>query len=554
MKRTFWLALLMVLSACTHHEVADIVAPSRHATQAASASVADRLVARYNSSVTGCAGGTPAYECSGVLIRRATYASSYDFWTHSPGAIQLGSSTFSFIRNGVNSSSADVTSGFILMDPESARAAGKTELKARCIFPFMANTQAGNRAMHGCGFANGANPDPLPADLSNCSKLAIPAITPAAWIQNFNEHGANVVNQCSLSTTVATEFATSLAVRASYPDITKVYGNEMLFELWDTQAPANLPIEAIFYNASKEGSLVNAQALKHAYQVKTNIGLPIVRLDFAVGAQRFVLKPVDQEDGWAVAQRLNARHADTSRECADGKAAVYCNGVLVRAISYSTNYHAWNPNLTTQPIGGVSFSYLRGDVETLAMFNDKAQGIILRELNYATTAGLQPINALCVYMVDANTWQRADKGCGPHATTPGSNTCAIEGVVTLAQLGAHFQAGNPANHQCSLAITPAPFMMAIDGRRQFVNPTTSVWQRYNEIMLAAWPMDIPAQLPLDAIFYVAGTGEAEGLRQAKEIQKDLWRSAGGMIKPVVRMDLKAAANAVFSYRREDQAY
>jgi hypothetical protein len=574
MNRKFLLVLLLSLSACTQNEGPNtptapgasqpmgtpMQAPAAQSAAPSAAELEARLNTRYNSAVASCPGNTPAYNCSGILFRRVTYSPNHDFWGHSSNAMRLGSSTFSYIRNGVNSNSSDVTSGYILMDPDSARAAGKVELKARCIYPFMASTQSNNRAMHGCGFANRPSPDPLPADLSNCATLAEPAVTVAAWNKNFTEHGSDPINQCSLSTKVPAEFITSLAVRGSFPELTRTHGNEILFELWDTRTPEQLPIEAIFYNSTQEGSLVNAQALKHSYQVKTNIDLPIVRLDFGRGAKRFAVRTVDQEDGWTAAQRINARHADTTSECPGAKAAVYCSGVLARSLSYSTNYHAWNPNPNTQPIGGVSFSYLRGDVKTLATAGPKGQGMILRELNYASTAGLQAIQALCIYMADSNTWKRADHGCGVESASPGSEPCALQKpeVNTVETLKAHFLSvpASPAwrrlHHQCSLAIEPAPFMLAINGRQQIIAGTESNFYRYNEIMLAAWPMDIPTRLPIDAFYYVAGS--EEGLRQAREIQKDLWRSADGMIKPVIRMDLTAAPTAVFSYQVADQAY
>lgn len=557
MDRLIIALLLLVLGACARIETPEIV-PVPQARQMPMASLADRLNARYNSTVQNCADGTPAYNCSGILIRRATYNAAYDFWGHSADATRLGSTTYSYIRNGLNSSSADIASGYILMDLESARAAGKIEPNARCIFPFMADTQANNRAMHGCGFANRPSPDPLPSDLSNCATLAVPAITPAAWMANFNEHGSDRINQCSLSTAVAGQFMTSLTVRTSYPDLTKLYGNEILFELWDTQTPANLPIEAIFYSASKEGSLINAQALKHAYQVKTNIELPIVRLDFGTGATRFAMRDVDQEDGWQVAQRLNERYANLTAECAGAKAAVYCSGVLARAISYSVNYKAWNPNLGgTQP-GSVSFSFLRGDVVTLAMYLKKAQGVIFSDPQYSEAEGLTPLDPLCIYMNDGATDLRANLGCGKHPYYADSQSCASQGITTLEKFKAHYFAVTGPEyqryHQCSLDIAPEAVMLALNARREFFSGDGYTGNPYNEVLIAAWPMNIPSQLPLDGFYYVAGSTAAEGLRQAKEIQKDFWRSTQGQIKPVVKLDLTATAGGWFTYVRGDQAY
>jgi hypothetical protein len=109
--------------------------------------------------------------------------------------------------------------------------------------------------------------------------------------------------------------------------------------------------------------------LRHDYRVRTGLSLPLVRLDFAKPADPALQSaPQDQEDGWQVAERLNARFADKSRQCADGRAPVYCNGVLARASQYSTAFHAWNPNPNTNPKDAVPFSYMRADVKTVKLF------------------------------------------------------------------------------------------------------------------------------------------------------------------------------------------
>jgi hypothetical protein len=53
------------------------------------------------------------------------------------------------------------------------------------------------------------------------------------------------------------------------------------------------------------------------------------------------------------------------------------------------------------------------------------------------------------------------------------------------------------HHQCSLAIEPNSFMLAIDGRAQLINGTESPYTATTKFMLSAWPQNIPDQLPLD---------------------------------------------------------
>lgn len=510
--------------------------------------VAARLNARYANTVESCSNGGAALECSGVLISRS---SSSNFWVHSAAAAALGSVTFSYLRADATISLADA-SGFIFMDKQTALQQGKSWAEPRCIYPLIAGTQNAGRPQNGCGFATRAG-----AEQSTCSGLTDPVETVESWIANFKKYGSNPRNQCSLSTRDAKQFMVSLKVRGSLEQASTLL-NELLIPTWDVNTPERLPIEAFFYNAASPGSLITAQMLRHDYRVRTGLSLPLVRLDFAKPAtQRFSQRPQDQEEGWQVADRLNARFVDRSRQCADGRAPVYCNGVLARATHYSTAFHAWNPNPNSNPKDAVSFSYMRADVKTVKLFSP--QGLLFDRLGYTSGPGLVAIEPLCIYMADANTWSRSTQGCGPGTDFPtDSKPCASMGIDTVAALGAHFRkvpaapAWQRLHHQCSLAIQPASFMLAIDGRTQFIVGTESEYYGYNEIMLRAWAQNIPDSLPLDAIFYTSAGGPA-ALTQAKQIQQDLFRSSASLIKPVVRIDLSATGQA-FSYRREDQGY
>ncbi|WP_342624119.1 hypothetical protein [Pseudomonas alkylphenolica] len=523
--------------------------------QAQATNVVARLNERFANTTQSCSGDTPAYTCSGVLIRRSTYNPAIDFWKHSAAAQALGSVTFSFLRADANTTLSD-SSGFIFMDTMTAQQEGKVWPGVRCIYPFIAGTQNAGRPLHGCGFATPSGSSAI--EESTCAGLVVPAVTPDLWIANFVRFGSTPRNQCSLSAQDPAQFMTSLTVRNRLPDQARTLLNEVLVPTWDVDTPERLPIEAFFYNSVHAGSLVNAQALRHAYKVRTGQSLPIVRLNFTAPAtERFTQRPQDQEDGWEVAERLNARFSDTDRQCADGRAPVYCNGVLARATVYSPAFHAWNPNPNTNPKDAVSFSYMRTDVRTVKLFYP--QGLLFGSLGYNADPGVEVITPLCIYMADANTWSRTTQGCGAGTDYPSdSGPCASMGIKDLTALGNHFSKvpADPAwrrlHHQCSLAIEPASFMLAIEGRAQFVGGTENPYYGYNETMLKAWPQNIPDRLPLDAIFYTTEGGTA-ALDQAKQMQQDLFRSSASLVKPVVRLTLGATAPA-FTYRREDQGY
>ena len=96
--------------------------------------VAD-LNAKYQSNVTQCSNGTPAYYCSGVLLRAVDYSTFFKFWDYGSQATKLGSVAFTYIRSDVGSTALNGNrkSGFILKDQTSSIAVGKV-LNLRCIF------------------------------------------------------------------------------------------------------------------------------------------------------------------------------------------------------------------------------------------------------------------------------------------------------------------------------------------------------------------------------------------------------------------------------------
>jgi len=278
---------------------------------AASPKLIERLNNRYQNTRASCPDGrTPLY-CTGLLIRRSVYSSSFDFWTHSPAAKALGSVTLSFIRADANTNGNDISSGFILMDDATAQAREKQMPSFRCIYPFSAGTQNANRPLHGCGFANSEAPPRV--DESTCGTLADPAITATRWIANFQRFGSNRANQCSLSTKVPTQVIASLEVRQQLSTPTDTYGNELLAELWDEQKPESLPIEAFFFNPKKSGSFSSALELRDAYYIKTSQLLPLVRLDFNASGNAIVTALSEQEQGEQISNGLNLRLATLAK-------------------------------------------------------------------------------------------------------------------------------------------------------------------------------------------------------------------------------------------------
>ncbi|MFJ3484192.1 hypothetical protein ACIPL1_12545 [Pseudomonas sp. NPDC090202] len=237
------------------------------------------------------------------------------------------------------------------------------------------------------------------------------------------------------------------------------------------------------------------------------------------------LQQQTETDGHDVAARLNARYLDTSAAC-DGLPAYRCNGVLLRAVTFNPASHVWNPGSSAISRNGVSFSYLRADVGNDSIYGP--QGFIIDPTPAATA---YPLAVRCAYPANAGTDLITDS-CRAR--------CEQEGVASIESWRNRYAATPPKS--CAFSTEPEQFQLSVQVRQAFPADWQFIW---NEVIVAPWPQDIPAQLPLEALFYT----RADGLVQAQSIQQD-YRAATGKTLPLIKLTLKAAAP--FSYVLEDQ--
>lgn len=290
---------------------------------------------------------------------------------------------------------------------------------------------------------------------------------------------------------------------------------------WNDQSPQQIPVQGLFYDRNWPTGLLAAQRDQRDYFQATGLWLPILRLDLRDSAQQvFGFNQGDQlYAGYQVAARLNARFRDTTVACRDGRAAFHCNGVLLRGTAASTQFHAWNPSPNSVGRNGVSFSWARADVGMVQIAG--SQGLIFKE-----SAAPTPYSSVwrCIYPTNAGT-SGIPNSCRTY--------CDVLGVTTVAAYRAQ-------GSTCSFNVTPAQVQLSIDVRNR--NPA------WNEVIIAAWPQNIPQQLPLEAIFVVSGSA---GLKDAQFIQRDFYQQTARTV-PVVRIALNAGNGAPFVYEPSDQ--
>lgn len=312
-------------------------------------------------------------------------------------------------------------------------------------------------------------------------------------------------------------------------------GNEIRLWYWDDSRPDQVPVQAIYYLTGRPGALLRAQRSQLAWFQATGQWISVLRFSIGEGSPRFGFDQREQlYNGYEVAKAINTRYAETAQACPDGRPRYYCQGVWVRTVD-NDQYKAWNPvptDFTNQQ--GVSFSYFAYDTANIRTY--KAQGFILFASGYPVNT---PIPLLCAYPFDAGT--RLNRNVCSFRST-----CASLGVGSVASWLARYQ-GTP-HTSCSFGTDQQAFQVAADVRRQGVRDGYG----WNELMLRAWPQNVPAQLPMEAFIYsdVIYSG-SNGLVGAKKFQRQYVDETQHYL-PVLRLSPAAPGGALVTYLPQDQ--
>ncbi|WP_175652262.1 hypothetical protein [Pseudomonas sp. Marseille-P9899] len=326
---------------------------------------------------------------------------------------------------------------------------------------------------------------------------------------------------------------------------------ELLVRNWAETAPAQLPIQALYHRRTTEG-LRAALRDQHAYFTATGIWLPVLRMATAADqGQSFGFDASEQlYSGYQVADRLNRRYADTASTCYDGRSAIHCNGVFIRGTGYGAGFHAWNPSPNSVARDGVSFAWVRADNGVQVVVSP---GLIFHELGKPSA---HSVRFRCAYPANAGTSGIADS-CRA--------SCTSQNISTVASWQAAY--GPSPGASCTFGDTPAEIQLNTDVRKG------QTWASgHTELIIGAWPQDIPAELPIEAFFYLesssllaAGRHAREGysdgftyigpagLTGAQYIQNDYFQVTG-RFKPIVRVDLTAPLGSRFLYYPQDQGF
>lgn len=239
------------------------------------ASILDDLNNRFHKTVDSCNENNPAYYCSGVLIRATGNSNGYYPWNPSPSAIELGSVSFSYLRNDIKINSLWKNNGYIFKSQSDA-ISENTAINYRCSYPYEALSVS--RGQNGCGEINDDEQE------NNCYLLGAQSLY--SWSELMIQKNNHIsVAQCSFDATSTLEFILSLKAhdvgRFDLDDsilmgLGEQY-NEILLEVWEQDQL--VPLEAFWYLSGDEEARNNALYDRVRYLEVTGNYVEVVELD-----------------------------------------------------------------------------------------------------------------------------------------------------------------------------------------------------------------------------------------------------------------------------------
>lgn len=257
-------------------------------------------------------------------------------------------------------------------------------------------------------------------------------------------------------------------------------------------------------------------------------------------------------------QLLQRWYNDTTVDCGSGdKPAYLCSGVWLRLTTTSLAYFPWDPSPGAIIKGGLSFAWLRQD-QTFTGVVVPAQNGLLFYPNDEAPAGKYPVETLCTFPRDANTWDREKlQGCGPSRINPAITApCQALGVLTAEEWVKRYGGNTPL---CGWDLRPTAqtpsqwFNASMLAHQSAPDP---VWAMNNELIVTTWKTGSGARLPLVAFFYLGdGLADEFAARTNAWVDQTRYYREFGQALPIIRVALpKTRDQAVtFTYAAADQA-
>lgn len=257
--------------------------------------------------------------------------------------------------------------------------------------------------------------------------------------------------------------------------------------------------------------------------------------------------------GEDIAQYLNTDYSNTVNNCGEeSEPAFLCSGVMIRAALPGSGYHVWDPSPSAETTGGISFSYLRADDNSLSFVHSEASGFIFYPYFYAPDGKNTDIDVMCSFPLDADTVNRSNNGCGKHSGNyPKSGPCQEQGIMTAQEW---YDNGTSMDGQCGFNVADSSAYDTADAFIQSINArgllTESQREEQNEIRLKTWAMGMQDTLPVEAFWYIKGN--SQGLSDAQYNQQDFYNSTTNhIVIPVIQIIPPSDTSGKFEFKYND---
>lgn len=286
------LLLTCLLAACSPPP--KTIAPSSSATILATPRADDgpttarHLQKRYDERIScGGHGGTPAFMCSGIILRGTAISNgSFHTWDPSPKDQTRGAISASWLRGDAPFSNIWAYPKGIIFFPNEYLPAGTDKIYVMCTFPYDGATDL---RPGGCG------PHPHnPVKSVPCQSQGIS--TAAQWYALWQTQKDN--HQCGFDVSSGTPNSADIFMQI--PQLMSMLNrdsyNEIEFKAWSPGQASRRPIEAFFYLAGMAGGLSGAQFDQRDFYQQSGIVVPIIRMTLPVRGrgEKFEYLPSDQ--------------------------------------------------------------------------------------------------------------------------------------------------------------------------------------------------------------------------------------------------------------------
>nr|XP_018918087.1 PREDICTED: uncharacterized protein LOC109044707 [Bemisia tabaci] len=265
---------------------------------AASKRKADELNERFNNEVGGCEGPrgeSPAYECSGILIRGVSSDRNPYAWTLSKYSRETMSVCMGYLRRDAQWAGFPYgyVSGFI-MYPQSKTPWTKTKTRVICAFPLDAHSDE-RTGKYACGESQ---QDTI-GESGHCHAQGIFSFRD--WLAHYHRVSFNFSHtQCGFDMTAPQApglFRTFLkASNFVQNEPFDLKNNEILVYAWNENDVARIPIEAFFFTVGSEEGRLSARRFQRDFKrASGGETIPIVGIQFPKpNVREFKVYPMDE--------------------------------------------------------------------------------------------------------------------------------------------------------------------------------------------------------------------------------------------------------------------